>query len=84
MTENFKIIVDEAKGFTKVECVDGHYITNWNKEDIMEYTDAKVMYCPLGYDLEKFYCVTEEEHNTYLAEQEAKMLEMKNNEENKQ
>ena len=36
MTENFKIIVDEAKGFTKVECVDGHYITNWNKEDIME------------------------------------------------
>lgn len=84
MTENFNIIVDEAKGYIKVECVDGHYITNWNKEDIMEYTDAKVMYCPLGYDLEKFYCVTEEEHNAYLAEQEAKILEMKNNEENKQ
>lgn len=79
MKDNFKIIVDEAKGYIKVECTEGHYITNWDKKDIMEYTDAKVMYCPLGYNLDSFYCVSDEEHNAYIAEQEAKIIELENN-----
>ena len=76
MNENFIVETNTENGFIKVECADGHYITNWNKEDIMDYTDAKVMYCPLGYDLEKFYCVTEEEHNALMEEQLAKIKQL--------
>lgn len=71
----------DDKGFIEVKCADGHYITNWDKKDIMEFTDAKIMYCPLNYDIEKnkYYCLTDEEHKQYTATYEAKLKEMENN-----
>ena len=79
--ENIKIERFEDKGFVKVECMEGHYITNWDKQNILDFSDAKVMYCPLNYDLDAYYCLTDEEHNKYTEELEMtlKELEMNNN-----
>ena len=81
MDKHIKTEERKDKGFVKVWCDEGHYITNWDKQDIKDYTDAKIMYCPLIYDISKYYCVTDEEHTRYLAEQEAKAREEENNKE---
>lgn len=72
---------DEYK-FLKVTCKEGHYITNWDKEDILEYHSAKIMYTPLNADLSKYYCVTEEENAQYNEDRE-KAEEQKRIEEEK-
>lgn len=74
--EKLTIIEYSAKGYIEVKCADGHYITNWDKKDIMEFSDAKIMYCPLDYDISGYYCLTEEEHNAYIAELEEKIKEL--------
>lgn len=74
--ENIKITKYSDKGYIEVKCTEGHYITNWDKKDIMEFTDAIMMYCPLDYDISGYYCLTVEEHNTYNAELEAKIKEL--------
>lgn len=61
--------VFEDKGYMKVTCKEGHYITNWNKENVMEFTSAKVMYCPLNIDLSSYYCITETEYNELMEAQ---------------
>lgn len=77
--ENIKITKHEQ--FIEIKCADGHYISNWDGEDIMKYTAAKVMYCPLDFDINAhdYYCVTEEEHNANIAEIEEKIKEMHEN-----
>lgn len=77
--ENIKITKYSDKGYIEVKCTEGHYITNWDKKDILEFTDSKIMYCPLNYNLDAYYCLTDEEHNAYVAEQIAKIKEMENN-----
>ena len=79
MDKEIKTEVRKDKGFVKVWCENGHYITNWNKQNIEDYTDAKIMYCPIGFDISTYYCVSDEEHTRYLEEQEAKAREEENN-----
>lgn len=67
MNEHLTIEVKEK--FLVVTCPEGHYITNWDKEDILAYSSAKTMYCPLSADLTGYYCVTEEEHNELVEKQ---------------
>lgn len=69
----------EDKGFQKVWCSEGHYMSNWDKKDILEYTSAKVLYAPIGYDWSDYYCVSDEMNEQYTAQQEAKLKEMENN-----
>lgn len=73
-----KLIVkkNETKGFMTVQCEENHYITNWDKQDIMKFSDAKIMYAPIGIDLSAYYCITDEEHNAYMEEQLAKIKEL--------
>ena len=52
-------------GYMKVWCKQGHYITNWNKENILDYNFSKEMYCKLNTNLDSFYCITDEEHKYY-------------------
>lgn len=73
------IRIEQHDKFLKVFCDEGHYITNWDMVDIKDYTFAKIMYCNHDYDISKYYCVTDEEHSQYIAEQEAKAREEDNN-----
>jgi hypothetical protein len=70
-----KLIYTEKPNFVEITCTEGHYITNWDKNDIMEFADAKLMICPLGFDMTDYYCITEEEHNTYIEQQMQKAKE---------
>lgn len=69
MNEHLIVEVNDKLNFKKVTCKEGHYITDWDKVDILKYTSAKVMYCPMNVDLEQYYCVTEEAHNILMEKQ---------------
>lgn len=80
MNEHLIVEVNDKLNFKKVTCKEGHYITNWNKENVLEYTSARTMYCPMNTDLEPFYCVTEEEHNDIMERQRIAAEELHNKE----
>jgi len=54
----------------KIECEKGHNITNWDKKDILEFTYAKEMRAPKGFDISLYYCITDEELEKLVEEQE--------------
>lgn len=82
VNEHLLVEKNEEYKFLKVTCSEGHYITNWDKEDILKYHSAKIMYTPLTADLSKYYCVTEEENAQYNEDRE-KAEEQKRIEEEK-
>jgi hypothetical protein len=53
-------ITDKFKELTPVE---GFVITNWNKEDIKEFTYTTLLICPLEYDYSEYYTITVEKAN---------------------
>lgn len=71
------------KGYLKVWCDEGHYLTKWDKVDIFQFTSAKIMFCPLGYDLNGLYCITEEEHKQYMEQLEEASRKRSEEENNK-
>lgn len=80
MNEHLIVEINEKLNFKKVTCKEGHYITDWNKENILDYTSAQIMYCPINVDLEPFYCVTDEAHNILMEEQRKAVEALHNNE----
>ena len=60
---------NEKYNFNKITCPEGHYITNWNKEDIKEYTASTIMYTPVTFNIDEYYCISEDEHNGYMNRQ---------------
>lgn len=75
--DKFIVTENKEKGFITVQCEENHYITNWDKQDIMKFTDAKIMYAPIGIDLSAYYCITDEEHNAYMEEQRKQIEEQR-------
>lgn len=75
---------NEKYNFLTISCEQGHYITNWDKQDIKEFTSAKKIFCPANTDTSQYYCVTEEEYNELMELQEKAMREEeeKRNQEN--
>lgn len=80
MNEHLNVEINDKFNFKKVTCKEGHYITDWDKVDILKYTSAKVMFCPMSTDLEKFYCITEDEHNELMEKQIKAAEELHNKE----
>ena len=68
MNKHLKVEVNEKYNYKKVSCTEGHRITNWDKEDIKSFTASTMMFCPMNYDLEQFYCITNEEYETLSAQ----------------
>lgn len=89
LNEHLIVETNEEYKFLKVTCSEGHYISNWDKEDILNYSSSIVMYCPLSTDLSGYYCITEEENTAYIEQQikaqeekrlaEEKAIEERNN-----
>ena len=75
MNEHLIVEINDKLNFKKVTCKEGHHITNWDKVDILDFTSAVIMYCPLNTNLDSFYCITEEEHNALMVEKELKIKE---------
>lgn len=72
--------VNEKLGFLEVKCKEGHYITNWDKKDVVQYNSATVMYCPMSISLDDYYCVTDEENERLIAQQIERLKEIEEEE----
>lgn len=70
MEHKINIEENKDKGFIKVTCSEGCFMTEWNKENILEYTSFRTMYCPLNKDLSNIYCVSDEDNAKYEEEKE--------------
>ena len=77
---NEHLIVETKEKFLKVTCSEGHFLTDWDKENILEYHSARIMYCPLNADLSSYYCVTAEENAEYEEKQRIAIEEENNKE----
>lgn len=69
MNEHLIVEINEMYNFKKITCKEGHYITDWNKEDILEFTASKIMFAPISTDLSGYYCITDEEYEKLMDEQ---------------
>lgn len=79
MNEHLKVEINEKLNFKKVTCTENHYITNWDKKDIKDFTSAKVMYCPIEYSLDSFYCISDAEYEELNAKLEQALEDERNN-----
>lgn len=52
-----------------VKAAEGYVLTTWDEQDIMDYTFAKIMYCPLTFDVTQIREITDEESEKLLEEQ---------------
>lgn len=59
-------IIEKKNNYVKITCKEGHYITEWNKDDIKDFSSAKMIFCPTFKDISTYYCITEEENEEYL------------------
>lgn len=75
MNEHLLIEQNEQHQFYKVTCTEGHIITMWDGENILDYSYGKTLYCPLTTDLGKIRCLTDEQHQEYLEQQRIAMEE---------
>lgn len=64
---------NETYNFNKITCVEGHYITDWDGNDITTYSGSKMMFAPANYNLENYYCVEDARHNELMELQREEM-----------
>ena len=81
--EHLIVEINEKFNFKKVTCKEGHYITDWNKENILDFTSSTTMYCPMDTDLSIYYCISEEEYNKLMEQQEIAFKTREEEERNK-
>lgn len=65
-----KIEYNEKFNFNHIVAEEGMVITDWNQEDIKEYSSSKEMYCPVTVDLSLLYEISDEMDAEYREEQE--------------
>lgn len=54
-----RVEYNEKFNFNHITAEEGMVITDWNGEDIKEYSSAKEMYCPITADLSRYYEVSD-------------------------
>lgn len=64
---------NEEYNFNKITCVEGHYITDWDGNDITTYCGSKMMFAPANYNLENYYCIEDARHNELMELQKIEM-----------
>ena len=48
-------------------------MTDWNGDDIMDYTSTKVLICPVNYDYGAYRTITDEQDAEYVERQIAEI-----------
>lgn len=79
MEHNINVEIFEEKGYKKIWCNEGHYMTDWNRENIEEFTYSRVIYAPIKTNVDSLYCITDEECEK-LNEELINYIENKNKE----
>lgn len=70
-----KIEYNEKFNFNHITADEGMVITDWDKNDIKDYTSGKEMYCPVTVDLSLLYEISDEMDVEYKEEQEKAIKE---------
>lgn len=70
-----KIEYNEKYNFNHITADEGMVITDWDKNDIKDYTSAKEMYCPVTVDLSLLYEISDEMDAEYKELQERAIME---------
>ena len=60
-----------------IKADDGMVLTEWDGDDILNYSYATKQYSPLTYDITKLREITQEESDRLSKEQEEKIKELK-------
>ena len=72
-----KVEYNERFNFNHITAEDGMVITDWNGEDIKEYSSAKEMYCPVTVDLSRYYEISEAQDAEYMEMQQKAIEDMR-------
>lgn len=63
------IILRETDRFIEITANEGYVMTDWDGNDILDYTSTKQLICPKGYNYTAYYTVTDEQDERLLNEQ---------------
>jgi hypothetical protein len=75
MNEHLSINKNTDYNYYEVSCNEGHYITNWDGEDILAFSACSVLFASLDSDISTFYCITKEQYDELMAKQEEAIKE---------
>ena len=60
------IIVRETDKFIEITANEGYVMTDWNGDNILDYTSTKQLICPVNYDYGAYYTITDEQDAEYV------------------
>lgn len=67
------ITIRETDRFIEITANEGYVITDWNGDDIMDYTSTKQLICPVKYDYGAYRTITNEQDAEYVERQIAEI-----------
>lgn len=70
------IIVRETDKFIEITANEGYVMTDWDGNDILNYTSTKQLICPVNYDYGAYYTITDEQDAEYI-ELQKELIESK-------
>lgn len=60
------ITIRTTDRFIEITANEGYVMTDWNGDNILDYSSTKQMICPLGYDYSGYYTITDEDDTKYM------------------
>ena len=60
------ITIRTTDRFIEITANEGYVMTDWNGNDILNYTSTKVLICPVNYDYGAYYTITDEDDTKYM------------------
>lgn len=60
------ITIRETDRFIEITANEGYVMTDWNGDNILDYTSTKQLICPVNYDYGAYYTITDEQDAEYV------------------
>ena len=60
------ITIRTTDRFIEIVANEGYVMTDWNGDNILDYSSTKQLICPLGYDYNGYYNITDEDDTKYM------------------
>ena len=67
------ITIRETDRFIEITANEGYVMTDWDGEDILDYSSTKQLICPVNYDYGAYRTITDEQDAEYVERQIAEM-----------
>lgn len=67
------ITIRETDRFIEITANEGYVMTDWNGDNILDYSSTKQMICPVNYDYGAYYTITDEQDAEYVERQIAEI-----------